>query len=113
MKKVYNILPSFVRPLFVFLVILPFELLALIINLAKFSPIRYVRSWTGRRGHRGMNKWYDWVDWVGGLPFEISKPEQVVDFFLEREFALQKIRTVNGWGNNEFIFKKIVGKRSR
>ena len=30
---------------------------------------------------------------------------------LEHEFALQKIRTVNGWGNNEFVFKKDSAKK--
>ena len=104
-KQTYNKIPSLLQPLFVMLVILPFEILALAINITKLSPLRYLRSWTGRRGHRGMNKWHDWVDWVGGLPFEVATPEDIVEFFMEKDFNLTKIRTVNGWGNNEFIFK--------
>ena len=56
-----------------------------------------------------MNKWHDWVDWVGGLPFEVSSPDDIVEFFRKRDFTLTKIRTVNGWGNNEYVFKKAGG----
>lgn len=105
-KRTYNRVPRVTRPAFVFAVILPFELLALLINIVKLSPMRYFKSWTGRRGNRGMRKWIDWVDWVGGLPFQVAEPGEVVDSFTQQGFTLSKLRTVNGWGNNEFVFKK-------
>jgi SAM-dependent methyltransferase len=61
---------------------------------------------TGAAGAgRGMTPWIDMVDWVGGYPFEVSKPEEVFDFFREEGFSLRKMRTCGGGlGCNEFIF---------
>jgi len=54
---------------------------------------------------RGMSPWRDVVDWVGGLPFEVAKPEDVFDFYRRRGFALQKMKTcAGGIGCNEFVF---------
>ncbi|MBL3583709.1 class I SAM-dependent methyltransferase [Oleidesulfovibrio alaskensis] len=54
---------------------------------------------------RGMTPFYDWFDWIGGYPFEVSKPEDVVDYLVNRSFLLQKITTVGGGlGNNQFVF---------
>ena len=57
---------------------------------------------------RGMNWWHDLKDWVGGYPFEVTKPEEVVDFFFSHGFYLTKIKTVSGkMGCNEFVFVKL------
>ena len=54
---------------------------------------------------RGMSMWHDLVDWVGGYPFEVAKPEEVLDFCQARGFVLRRMRTVGGGlGNNEFVF---------
>ena len=56
---------------------------------------------------RGMNPWWDLVDWVGGLPFEVAKPEQVLDFVRPRGFTLLRLRTCGGGlGCNEFLFRR-------
>ena len=57
------------------------------------------------RTSRGMSVWYDLVDWVGGYPFEVAKPEGIVDFFHARGLTLVRLRTVGGaLGCNEFVF---------
>lgn len=56
---------------------------------------------------RGMSPMHDWLDWIGGYPFEVSTPEQTVDFLVARGFVLRKITTVGGGlGNNQFVFRK-------
>jgi 2-polyprenyl-6-hydroxyphenyl methylase/3-demethylubiquinone-9 3-methyltransferase len=62
-----------------------------------------------------MAPWRDVVDWVGGYPFEVAKPEQVIDFFRERGFELRKMKTCGGGiGCNEYVFASPMGlRRSR
>ena len=73
--------------------------------------LRYlVRAITGRLFiERGMSMWYDMIDWLGGYPFEIAKPEDIFDFFRDRGFVLDKLKTCGGrMGCNEFVFHKEV-----
>lgn len=60
---------------------------------------------------RGMSPWHDLVDWVGGYPFEVAKPDEVVDFCRARGFALQRVRTTSGHHNNQFVFVR-TGQRA-
>ena len=54
-----------------------------------------------------MSRWHDMVDWVGGLPFEVAKPEMIFDFYHDRGFALDRLRTcAGGLGCNQFVFTK-------
>lgn len=56
---------------------------------------------------RGMMIWYDLIDWLGGYPFEVASPEEIVDFMFIKGFLLKKIVTVgSNHGCNEFIFIK-------
>lgn len=64
-------------------------------------------TWRSYGGLRGMDAWRDIVDWVGGLPFEVAKPEQILDFFRDRGFVLEKLATQGGsLGCNEFVFSR-------
>ena len=57
--------------------------------------------------NRGMSIWHDWVDWFGGYPFEVARPGELVDFFVERGFVLTKLTTVGGaLGCNELVFRR-------
>jgi len=54
---------------------------------------------------RGMSITTDWHDWLGGYPFEVAKPEEIFDFYKERGFRLERLKTCGGGlGNNEFVF---------
>jgi len=55
---------------------------------------------------RGMSITHDWADWLGGFPFEVASVEQIFHFFQQRGFTLQNIKTTNGLGNNQFVFRK-------
>jgi 2-polyprenyl-6-hydroxyphenyl methylase/3-demethylubiquinone-9 3-methyltransferase len=54
-----------------------------------------------------MDAWRDIVDWVGGLPFEVARPEEIFNFYRDRGFTLEKLITQGGsLGCNEFVFSK-------
>ena len=56
---------------------------------------------------RGMSAWRDVVDWVGGLPFEVASPEGIFEFYKNRGFKLETLKTCGGGrGCNEFVFQK-------
>ena len=65
------------------------------------------------KNQRGMSFWQDLIDWVGGYPFEVSKPEQIFDFYRERGFVLTRLLTCGGTlGCNQFVFEKSASTRS-
>lgn len=65
------------------------------------------RSTPSKVTARGMSPSHDLLDWVGGYPFEVAKPEEVFDFYKERGFRLQRLRTAGGGiACNEFIFQR-------
>jgi len=104
-KRAYNALPERLR----FLVLWP----SFVALWAKTLAIETLRGYPGRgwreyaRTGRGMSPWRDVVDWVGGFPFEVSRPEQVLDFLRERDFELLRMKTCGGGlGCNEFVFRR-------
>ncbi len=67
------------------------------------------RSWRAYGKERGMGAWRDVVDWVGGYPFEVAKPETILDFYRARGFELRRMTTCGGGlGCNEFVFEKTL-----
>lgn len=70
---------------------------------------RPLKSWRGYSDEsgRGMDPWRDLVDWVGGFPFEVARPEQVLDFCGLRGLELVRLKTCGGGlGCNEFVFQR-------
>ena len=66
-----------------------------------------IARYTEYKRSRGMSMVHDWRDWLGGLPFEVAKPEEIFEFYRDRGFVLEKLITVGGkQGNNEFVFAK-------
>lgn len=71
---------------------------------------RYLsRLFSGRKLERGMSLWYDMLDWLGGYPFEVAKPVEVIDHVQRKGFSLVKSRLCGTrHGCNEFLFQKSV-----
>ena len=103
-KRVYNMIPSCIPPLYVFLVWAPFELISMLQQVIK-GHLPWHR-WNEYKIKRGMSIIHDIVDWVGGYPFETAKPEQVFRFYRDKNFRLEELTIKNGMGCNEFVFKK-------
>lgn len=104
-KRLYNRLPSLLSTPYVVLVMFPRELASAAKSLLLLQPGSYVGSWTRYRSARGMSRWHDMVDWVGGLPFEVATPDAIFDFYRERGYVLDRLRTCGGGlGCNQFVF---------
>lgn len=103
-KKAYVALPPVLR----FLVLLPcFLRLWGPTTFRDLVRLRPGATWRAYRGDRGMSPFRDVVDWVGGLPFEVCKPERIFDFYRRRGYELRRLRTcAGGHGCNEFVFRR-------
>lgn len=101
-KKAYNALPPTLR----WLVLWPSALrLWGPTSVRDLLAGRPGATWRGFKRNRGMHPWRDVVDWVGGLPFEVAKPEQVFELLKARGFRLRRLVTcAGGHGCNEFVF---------
>ncbi len=90
--------------IFTFIPFFIFSGLAIDIITGKNPLKRYLEY----KKNRGMSLFHDWIDWLGGFPFEVAKPEEVFDFFLNRNYMLQRLKTCGGGlGCNEFVFKRL------
>lgn len=107
LKRLYLKLPKTLRPLLV----APYYALMLATHSARVA----LSVVSGKRlyrdsGERGMNLWHDAVDWVGGYPFEVASPREMVRHINRKGFLLKDIATVGGGlGCNEYVFRSITG----
>ena len=105
-KKTYNRLPTWLRPLWVITVAFWYEMKFALARLARGKNPLPFADWRAKKRDRGMSAWHDWVDWVGGLPFEVATPERMIVPLRQHGFVLDNLKTVgNGWGCNEFVFR--------
>lgn len=66
-------------------------------------------KFTAYHHERGMSPIHDWIDWIGGLPFEVAKPDDVIRFHEQREFELLKLTPTRSLGCNQFVFRLSPG----
>lgn len=100
-KRIYNLLPSFLR----WLVVVP--AMAVIwgrIAVRDLIQLRPFASFRGYSSTRGMSAWHDLFDWVGGFPYEVARPAEVVAFYERLGFRLERMKRREGTGCNEFVF---------
>lgn len=106
-KKTYNNIPRFTRPVFAMATVLPEEIKSLSRAAMRLKFGEYMQTWTGYDKSRGMNRWRDIIDWVGGYPYEVATPDEIFEFYHARGFELEKMRCGGvGLGCNEFVFRK-------
>ncbi len=53
-----------------------------------------------------MSVIHDWVDWLGGWPFEVATPEELIQFFGKKGFRLKRSILRPNEGNNELVFER-------
>ena len=100
-KHWYNRLPSWLHMTYIVLVggawalwkvccRLATTMLSLLVRLVTLNspglPWNALRQDMRRQSARGMHWWHDLVDWIGGWPFEVAKPEEVLHFLRDRGF---------------------------
>ncbi|MBW2065845.1 MAG: class I SAM-dependent methyltransferase [Deltaproteobacteria bacterium] len=113
-KRSYLKSPKVVKGLILAGVGLFFELRSATIRLARFQNPLPFADWRKRQEERGMSVFHDLIDWVGGYPFEVAKPEEVIEFLQQRGFCLHGLKTcAGGHGCNEYLFvrrnKEVAG----
>lgn len=107
-KKFYCGLPQSLQIPFAVAVLAPREVVALAGSLVTFRPHKYWQRWQSYGRSRGMSRWHDHVDWLGGYPFEVASPEEIVHHFRDHGLMLEHLKTVGGGnGCNEFVFSRI------
>jgi len=105
-KRAYNSLPDGLRWLIWMPSLIKIWAIELMGDLIQGRPFYSWKNYA-KAGARGMSPFRDLIDWVGGLPFEVSKPEHIFEFCRERGFVLEKLKTCGGGlGCNEFVFVK-------
>jgi len=110
-KKIYNALPKPINSFFAIVVYVPLELKLFFVKLVQGKLKSYISDIRhyNKKG-RGMSWWYDKIDWIGGLPFEVSKPEEIFDFYRPLGYQLNKLETLGGGsGCNQFVFQRTPG----
>ena len=76
-------------------------------NLRNFKAIKeLVYKIKNYENSRGMTYINDQLDWIGGYPFEVAKPQIIINFFKEKKFKLIKVKFNKGYGNNMYLFSK-------
>jgi len=104
-KRLYTRLPRPLRPLVLWPALVRVWGPTTLRDLVRGQPFHTWRNYG--RTSRGMHPWTDLVDWVGGYPFEVAKPEEVLDFCRGRNFELRRLKTCGGGrGCNEFLFAR-------
>jgi 2-polyprenyl-3-methyl-5-hydroxy-6-metoxy-1,4-benzoquinol methylase len=105
-KRAYNFLPKGMRWLVWLPALIKLWWKTIILDFIRGRPFY---SWIhySKAGARGMSAFRDLIDWVGGLPFEVAKPEEIYDFYFKRGFSLERMVTCGGGiGCNEYVFSK-------
>ena len=79
-KKRYQKIPNFLKTLYVFYICFVPEFRNFLYFCKIGRPALYLKKIINYKKKRGMSYLYDMIDWVGGYPFEVSTPQDVIDF---------------------------------
>jgi 2-polyprenyl-3-methyl-5-hydroxy-6-metoxy-1,4-benzoquinol methylase len=106
-KMLYNRVPSWLKGTFAVLVFLPLEARRFLASLVRLRPGAYFSYIATYGENRGMSWWRDKIDWIGGYPFQVSKPEEILEFYRARHYVLLKMKTCGpGHGCNEYVLQR-------
>lgn len=105
-KRTYNRLPPGLRWIVLGPALVRLWAPRTIHDLLRGKPFYTWRHYA-ERSARGMSAWRDLVDWVGGYPFEVAKPEQILHFYRDRGFVPKDVVTCGGGlACNEFVLRR-------
>ena len=108
-KRTYNKLPRPLRAIYLVMFAVGLETAAFGLALVRLEPRKLIDRWTQYQNVRGMSRWHDIVDWVGGFPFEVAAPKDVIEFCGRRGFTLAHVKNCGRkMGCNEFVFARRV-----
>src|SRR5687768_8768466 len=91
-KKTYNRVPHSLKTPFIFLILVPGQIKALLQSILTLHLNEYIRSWTQYSKNRGMSRWHDAVDWIGGYPYEVATTQKLIEFFKVKGFQVLQVK---------------------
>ncbi len=102
LKFIFNKLPKIVRSLVTYILLGIVWSKKFIIDVITRKPLMLCGKYSQIRG---MSRWFDMIDWLGGYPFEVAKPSDIIRLFQNKGFNLIKCKNCGRKsGCNEFIF---------
>ena len=103
-KRFYNKSPWIVKQILLAIFIVRFTAIGTIKEIILLRPFK---EWRDYKKSRGMSRIQNIRDWIGGLPFEVAKPEQIIFFFKDKKYSLENLITCGGGiGCNEYVFSR-------
>jgi 2-polyprenyl-3-methyl-5-hydroxy-6-metoxy-1,4-benzoquinol methylase len=105
-KLLYN--KGFIQRCLILTIFIPYYILrgfAADIILRRRNPfLRYFQN----KADRGMSYVHDWLDWLGGYPFEVAKPADILQLYQQLGFSSERVKYPHhASACNEFVFKKL------
>lgn len=100
-KRLYNRLPSPGKQAMEWAFIAVWFLLEL---MKGRNPWREIRNYESDM--RGMDWRRDVTDWVGGWPYEYASLGEIEEYMVPLGWNLLCVKSTNGWGCNEYVYKK-------
>lgn len=90
------------------LIFYPFFFISgLMIDLVKLRNPR--KRYRDHKKYRGMSLLTDWRDWLGGFPYEPASSTEIIGYFQNLGYELLRFqKTGHGFGNNQFLFRKLT-----
>ena len=73
--------------------------------LSRIGRCKNPLSWNQDRG-RGMKVYHDIVDWLGGLPYEVAAPDEVLQRGRSHGFVLERIKIKREGSCSGYLFSK-------
>lgn len=67
------------------------------------NPFEYIKEY---KSNRGMNWRNDIIDWLGGYPYEFAGPDEIINFFGNKDLLCKKLTYREGIGCSEYLFIK-------
>ena len=103
-KRTYVASPRWLRFLLVVIAAVPLWGLPLVRDLLRGNSGTW---WKAYYEKRGMSPLWDLVDWVGGYPFEVADPDDVISRYEDKAWSVEHVIKVgNRLGCNQFVFCK-------
>jgi SAM-dependent methyltransferase len=100
-KRAYNRLPRYLKPL-ARLAYAGRQVVHHLAHSRSLAPILHYHE------ERGMSWWRDIEDWLGGLPYEVSSPEEVRQRLEKRGFRLERLQRATGEGGTDvYLFRRV------
>ena len=104
-KQLYNRIPSMMKPIYVLAVASVFECRFAIVRALKFQNPLPISEWKKKKRIEVCQLGMTGLIGLGGLPFEVASPEDVILQLRPEGFVLENLKTVGGgWGCNEYLF---------